>query len=237
MKKLLTLKESDFTKGSVVSRLNRFTLLVDFGSKEEKVYLANPGALTTVLSRGREILCQYAAGPDRKTDYDAFAIEVGDFYVTVKSTFANDIFSKILERDMLRTYRSFSSFSSEPSFPDGGRADFLLQGDGRRAYVEVKSCTHVEDGVAKFPDRPTERGKRHLKSLVNLLDEGTESHLVFVVQRKDAKEFRPFKEIDPEFAELLSSVYEEGVYLRAISTNFEPPNLYLMDEDLPVRMS
>lgn len=50
---------------------------------------------------------------------------------------------------------------------------------------------------------------------------------MFVVQRPDAERFEPFREVDPEFAGMLEGALNKGVKAMAISTAFEPPNLYL----------
>lgn len=236
MRKQILTVEKDLKKGRIVERLNRFILRVEFDSGFEKIYLANPGALSTVIAPGREVLCEPANGQNRKTKYNAFAIETDDIYVTVKSTFANRIFSRILKKKLLKRFRKYSSISREPPFPTEGRADFLLENenDGSRGYAEIKSCTHVEKGIAKFPDRPTKRGRRHLKTLTKLRKESFDNHLVFVVQRSDAKKFQPFREVDPKFADLLSQAKENKVKIYAFTTRFEPPDLYLDKEDLPI---
>lgn len=49
----------------------------------------------------------------------------------------------------------------------GSRFDFYLQSDktDRKAFLEVKGCTLERKGVVLFPDAPTERGVKHIKSL------------------------------------------------------------------------
>lgn len=238
MKKLLLKYEADLKKGKIVERPNRFTLIVRMDHSRERVYLSNPGALSTVIVPGREVLYEPARGRNRKTDYNAFAIGVDDIYVTVSSIFANEIFSKVLEGGFLSEFENFSIIFREPPLPDQGRTDFLLENEvsGDRAYVEVKSCTHVENAIAKFPDRPTERGRRHLKSLAKLVEDGVRGYIVFVVQRPDAVKFQPFREVDPEFADLLKGVEESGVNVRAISTEFKPPRIYLKNKNLPISL-
>lgn len=238
MRKLIFSVRRDFEEGEIVERPNRFILIVRLGSSTERVYLANPGALSTVISVGRKVLCEPASGADRKTDYNAFAILVEDIYVTVGSTFANTIFSEALKREILEDFREWAVISQEPSFPNHGRADFLLEKDGGEgeAYVEVKSCTHVENGIAKFPDRPTKRGRRHIESLMKLSEGGIESHIVFVVQRPDAEEFQPFESVDPEFSNLLRKAEKVGVNIHALSNEFEPPEVFLKEGKLPVNL-
>ncbi len=239
MSDLILSHEGELKEGKILDRPNRFILRVKFDSSSEEVYLANPGALSTVIDSGKNVLCEFAPGEDRKTDYSAFAIEVGGIYVTVKSAFANTVFGKILEKEILPEFREYNVISREPSLPGRGRADFLLENevDGTRSYVEVKSCTHVEEGTAKFPDRPTERGRRHVEDLTELQREGLDNYVVFVVQREDAERLKPFREVDPEFADLLNEANERGVNIRAISTRFEPPDLYLENENLPIEIA
>ena len=225
-------------KGNIISRLNKFTLLVEFDIKTEKVYLANPGELSTVLERGREILCTIEKSKNRKTRYNAFAIKLNGIYVTVNSNFANTIFENIIKRKLILDLKDFYLEKKEKLIPGYGRIDFLLKNSkGKELLVEVKSCTHVEEGVAKFPDRPTERGRKHLKILGEMRKKGINSIIVFVIQRPDALLFKPFREIDPGFANLLERIQNEGVRIKAISTEFVPPDrVYLKNDNLAIKI-
>lgn len=226
----------ELRKGTIIDRPNRFTLLVRINSKLEKIYLPNPGKLSTVLSPGREILCEPSSGKGRKTRFSAFAVHVGKFYVTVNSAFANRIFFAALKMGALKEFRGHTIAERELRFALG-RIDFVLRTPvGKRVYVEVKSCTHVENGVAKFPDRPTERGRRHLTILSKLAERGAGCYMVFIVQRPDARTFKPFREIDPKFADALKGAVKKGVKVKAISSEFRPPNLYLR-RNLLVRLT
>ena len=50
--------------------------------------------------------------------------------------------------------------------------------------MEVKGVTLEENGVAMFPDAPTERGIKHLKGLIRAHEEGYEAYVLFVIQMK-----------------------------------------------------
>ena len=52
------------------------------------------------------------------------------------------------------------------------------------AFMEVKGVTLEENGVAMFPDAPTERGIKHLKGLIRAHEEGYEAYVLFVIQMK-----------------------------------------------------
>ncbi|MCU4798818.1 DNA/RNA nuclease SfsA [Halobacteria archaeon HArc-gm2] len=269
MNERLLTRDADQIVGEFVERDNRFVIRVDFGDEVGRAFLGDPGALRDVLVPGYEVLCEPVDDPERATDYDAIAIRVPEattadasepVHVSLRTALANDLFARALDGGHLPQFDWADEIVREPPLPDHGRADFRLTtaNGSREAFVEVKSATHVEDGVVKFPDRQTERGRRHLRSLESLVaggaersegapteragsgatreQDGTEAHLAFVVQRPDVERFRPFREVDPEFADLLTRVSAAGVEVHALVTAFDPPHYYLRRTDLPVEL-
>ena len=224
--------------GTVVDRPNRFVVRVRFeGGEPERAFLGDPGALEGVVEPGATVLCSPVDDPDRTTDHDAIAARVGDVHVSLRAALANDLFEAALARDALPAFGGYAVDRREPALPDHGRADFRLEAPaGSAALVEVKSATCAVDGVARFPDRQTERGRRHLRSLAALVDDGVEAHLVFVVQRPDVRALRPFREVDPAFADLLGRVRAAGVGVHAMATAFDPPDYRLCEPSLPVSL-
>ncbi len=251
MNERLLTREAETVTGEFVERVNRFVVRVDFGDEVGRAYLGDPGKLRNILVPGYDVLCEPVDDPDRATDYDAISIRVdggeGDgesanrdspVHVSLRAALANDLFASALDAGHLPQFDWAEEVHREPALPDHGRADFRLESaDGdRTAFVEVKSSTHVDDGVVKFPDRQTERGRRHLRSLEAIARDGVEAHLVFVVQRPDVERFRPFREVDPAFADLLVQVSDAGVDVSALVTAFDPPHYSLRRTDLPVEL-
>ncbi|MFB6267530.1 MAG: DNA/RNA nuclease SfsA [Halodesulfurarchaeum sp.] len=224
-------------EATIRSRPNRFILEVEFkNGTTDEIYLANTGARTPIQP-GRTVLAREATNPDRKTDYDAVFVKTDSTWISIIATAANDAFEAALERDLLPPFKNYDLIETEPTLPSGGRADFKLETpDGDHALVEVKSCTHADDGVAKFPDRPTERGRRHLRELMDHVESGHEAHVVFVIQRDDADEFAPFRSVDPEFADTLVEADAAGVHLHAIQLRVEPPAVYLHETAVPITL-
>lgn len=99
----------------------------------------------------------------------------------------------------------------------------MLEGDSEKFYIEVKSVTHVIDGVALFPDAPTARGRKHLMQLHLLSKSGLKAGLLFSVQRPDARAMKPNVKVDPKFSELLKRAVEEGVKVFTLKSIFQPP--------------
>lgn len=235
MPTLLLTHDRPLHEGVILDRPNRFVVRVRFDDEPERVFLGDPGALKDVIEPGNPIVCSKAASSDRKTAYDAIAVRTREGFVSVRAALANDLFERVLDLGVISEFDAYDTVEREPALPDGGRADFLLRTPGgERAYVEVKSCTYAEDGTVKFPDRPTARGRRHLRHLISLHEQGTPCHVVFVVQRPHACRFTPYAAVDPGFARLLREADGTGVRIRVVATAFEPPEYVLYDADLPV---
>ena len=69
----------------------------------------------------------------------------------------------------------------------------------------------VENGVASFPDAVTTRGQKHLRELRKLLDSNVRCVMFFLVQRMDARVFKPADAIDPVYGEGLRAAFDSGV--------------------------
>ena len=255
--------DADLVEGRLVERQNRFVLDVAFPDGPtgecdavEEVYLPETGRLTTVLVDDATVVCEPVDDPDRRTAYTALAVHTGEVYVTVEAVRANALLAEAVERGLAPFFDGWSLRRREPALPEGGRADLLLDpagevsnGDESAApaagsdreptgrYVEVKAVTHAEAGVGKFPDAPTERGRRHLRDLTALAEGGTPASVVFVAMRPDVEVVRPFREIDPAFADALAAAADAGVGVHALGTRFDPPGWALSAPDLPVDLS
>lgn len=220
--------------GRLVERRNRFVLAVEFDAGVAEAYLPETGRLTTVLVEDARVVCQPVEDPNRRTAYTALAVHNGAVYVTVEAVRANDLAATAIRQDRLPAFEGWTLERREPPLPEGGRADLLLSRDGRRQYVEVKAVTHAEAGVGKFPDAPTERGRRHLRALTALAEGGTSASALFVSMRPDVTAVRPFRSIDPDFADDLAAAADAGVGLHAVATAFDPPTWRLVAPSLPV---
>ena len=116
------------------------------------------------------------------------------------------------------------------------RFDFLLKDKSNEPfYLEVKSATYVENGIAKFPDAVTDRGKRHVQSLQALVENGFQAGVLFVVQRSAADSFQPMWKRDPKFGKALVNAYQAGVHVWCITTRISKTNM-TYKEEIPVNL-
>ena len=76
----------------------------------------------------------------------------------------------------------------------------------------------AKDGIAQFPDAPTERGRKHLEELISLKKDGIRSVVFFLIEHPNGNSFRPNWENDPEFSQTLNKAYDEGVEILVYKT-------------------
>jgi len=200
---------SRLIEAKLLERPNRFLGVVDIDGREELCFIPNPGRMHELMVPNAGVYLLEKRGEHRKTRYDMVLVDYGDIMVGVDSRLPNTLLAEAVNAGRLNDFRGYTVERTEPVFHDS-RLDLVLSDGQERVMVETKSCTLVEDGVALFPDAPTERGARHMRTLVKALETGR-SAAVFVIQRGDASEFRPNDGTDPEFGEALRRAASMGV--------------------------
>lgn len=150
----------------------------------------------------------------RKTAYDLALVEEDGVLVSADSRLPNGLMKEAIEAGRLPEFAEYEEVAQEVTFHES-RIDLMLWGPQGTLYLEAKSATLVEDGTALFPDAPTERGRKHLVSLMKAIDEGHRAAVAFVVQRPDANRFSPNRGADPAFADTLQQAAGRGVQVYA----------------------
>ncbi len=214
----------DVVPATFVERPNRFLVRaqrVDTGERVE-AHCPNPGRMRELLVPGATLYLSLETGPGRRTPYTLrFAVhpESGQL-VSLTTQLPNGLFREALEMGLLPPLSGYTEIAAEVPLPlqsgtVSSRIDFRLTSaqDPTRppCWVETKSVTLVEEGVGLFPDAPTERGRRHVEELAQVVERGHRAAVVFVVQRPDAHRVRPHWETDPRFAQTLVDAVQAGV--------------------------
>ena len=108
------------------------------------------------------------------------------------------------------------------------RFDFAVDTkDASTAYLEVKGCTLERDGIAYFPDAPTERGVKHLNELTSCMADGYEATVCFVIQMEGMKQFSPNDATHPAFGDALRAAHAAGVQVLAVGCSVTPDSLQI----------
>ena len=217
----------------LIDRPNRFLGVVEVDGSTEECFIPNPGRMHELMVPGARVYLLEKRGEHRKTRYDMVLVDYQGVLVSIDSRLPNTLLAETVNPGLLNEFRGYTVEKTEPVFHDS-RLDLVLS-DGRgQVVVETKSCTLVEDGVALFPDAPTKRGARHMRTLVKALETGR-SAAVFVIQRGDASEFRPNDGTDPEFGEALRSAASMGVETYAYVSDVSLRGVEIR-EKIPLRL-
>lgn len=177
----------------------------------------NTGTMRGCLFPGGDIYLSPAANPARKLRWTlemTRTVPQGTL-VGVNTLAANKLVREALASGLLDLMPAGAGLRAEVRYGrQGSRADYLATGPGgARTWIEVKNVSLVEDGHARFPDAPTERGRKHLNELAAMVAAGDRAALVFCIQRDDATTAGPADDIDPEYGRLLRQVAARGVQI------------------------
>lgn len=165
--------------------------------------------------------------PPRKTAYTLrlVAHPADGVLISLDTALPNALVWDALQAQALPPFAALTDLRREVMLPaphadqTHSRCDFAgLEPDGRRCWIEVKSVSLVEGGVALFPDAVTARGRRHLLELAERVAAGERGAVIFVVQRPDAEHAAAHRAADPAFADALSQAAAAGVECYAWTT-------------------
>lgn len=219
---------SPLIPGRFLRRKQRFLAEVELAGNERVwAHVPNTGALRGCSTPGQEVLLTFDGRPGRKTEYTWRFVKGPEGWICIDTLAPNRLVADALTGSGLPGILKPLQVRPEVTLPQGGRLDFALDFGRETAFVEVKSVTWVEDGVALFPDGVTSRGRRHLQALADLVRQGHPAWQVFVVQREDARLFRAAGGLDPDYARELARADHNGVKILVIQEKVTPPEIKL----------
>ena len=180
--------------GNFLERPNRFTVTFESGRIIDNAHLRDPGRLKELLLPKANLLLRPAQNPTkRKTKYDVIAVKSEGIWVLINSGFHSDLASELIKSGIISELSNYRVEKREYTYGKS-RIDFFLTKTLEKGktspekddkmLLEVKGCTLVEDGHAKFPDAPTVRGKKHLEELIKAKKEGMNTAVLLIVMLK-----------------------------------------------------
>lgn len=222
------MRYGEIITGTFVARPNRFIAHVRLQGEEVVCHVKNTGRCRELLRPGVRVWLEKGTNPNRKTAYDLVTVEKDGRLVNMDAQAPNRIFGEWannLEPGIIRV-------CPEVFFEDS-RLDFLLETEQGKHYVEVKGVTLEENGHVLFPDAPTERGVRHLHTLIRAVEQGYRATVFFVVQMADVLAFSPNDKTHPEFGQALRKAAAAGVQVLAYTCRVTPEEVTI-DCPIPV---
>jgi len=221
-------------------------------TKVVTVHVKNTGRCRELLVPGCLVYLEKSENPERKTPYDLIAVEKN-----VEPTQKRKVLSLLINMDSQAPNKVAAEWirKNKERFPEIvllkpectfgiSRFDFYIEYKGvgkteaarkklRKMFLEVKGCTLEKDGLAKFPDAPTERGVKHVRELTSMAQEGEyECGILILLQMKGCHTFMPNNDTDPAFGMALHEAVSRGVELFVVDCKVTPDTLIA---DKPVK--
>ena len=228
------MKYGTVVPGRFLARPNRFIAHVELDGQTQICHVKNTGRCRELLVPGAQVYLE-DFGPDtkRKTRYDLIAVEKGSLLINMDSQAPNKAVEEFLRAGGL--WESPTLVRPETKWGNS-RFDFYLEQGERKAFLEVKGVTLEQEGLALFPDAPTQRGVKHLEELTAAAAAGFEAYVLFLIQMKGVHTFRPNWELHPQFGQALVQAAQAGVHVLAYDCRVTPSSMVL-DAPVPVNLS
>lgn len=205
-----------------LARPNRFIASVEVKGERQVCHVKNTGRCRELLVPGTTVYLARAQNPKRKTAWDLIAVQKGPRLINMDAQAPNAVFGEWARNGEFIP----DIIAIHPEYPFGNsRLDFCIETARGIHLVEVKGVTLEENGAARFPDAPTERGVKHVRELQRAVAEGLEATLFFVVQMENIRSVTPNDETHPAFGEALREASAAGVNVLAYSCRVTPDSI------------
>lgn len=201
-------------EATFVARTNQ--LLVDalISGRPVRAHMADRGRLADLLVPNARLLLAPRDEIGRKTAFQVVGVYQGDELVSLDTQMPNRLVSAALSSGALPQFARYTKVQREVTVGEN-RFDFRLGEGLNTCYLEVKSVGLVARRIARFPDAPTERGRRQLEQLGMMARNGQRCAVVFIIQRHRALALVPNDEVDPGFGRALRAALASGVEVYA----------------------
>lgn len=218
-----------------ISRPNRFIAKVECEGEILTAHVKNTGRCRELLVENATVYLEFSDNPARKTPCDLVAVEKvtprGTILINMDSAAPNAAAGQWLKAGGLG---ELENLRAEKTVGES-RFDFYAEQNGIPVYIEVKGCTLENDGLAMFPDAPTQRGLRHVRHLTKLKQGGARCIVLIVIQMKGMHTFSPNWDTHAEFGEALREAKENGVEIYAVDCTVTPETM-TMDQFVEVKL-
>lgn len=224
-------------KGNLIKRYKRFLADVELPNGEQiTIHCPNTGSMKNCNDPGADVWFSDSQNPKRKYQHtwEIVAVAEGTAKAGINTGLANKLAKEAIEQGVIKELQGYEAIRTEVKYGhENSRIDLLLEKPDQQCFVEIKNATLGEGDICYFPDAVTDRGRKHLRELAAMVEEGHRAVLLFCVQHTGVKEMRPADHIDSAYGETLRQVVEAGVEVLAYQAVISEEEIYLAKQ-LPV---
>ncbi len=215
-------------KGKLIKRYKRFFADVRINNKIVTAHCPNTGSMKGLLKEGNDVYLLPNNDPKRKLKYGLEIIKTRKNFVGVNTHMANRIAQHGLENCLINEFKEIDIIKPEVFFNKETRFDFLIERKNEKSFIEVKNVTLFRDNeTAEFPDAITSRGSKHLLTLIDAINQGYKSYLLFLVQIQNMKYFKIAKDIDKEYYKNYLIAKKSGVKFLAYRCDISSKKIFI----------
>ena len=251
--------KNELIEAKLIKRYKRFFADIEMIDEKGKkklltIHVPNTGSLRGVIDKEstepQSCLISLHGDSTKKLAGTLEAIQVGQTWVGVNTSTPNKVVKETAlesvagKKPFLKHWGEFKFYRSEYKINEKSRLDGVFCLDesdlgnpkSKHHYIEIKNTTLQRkiDGKlhAQFPDSVTERGKKHLQEMINLIKKGHRCELIFAVQRTDVEVFSVAHDIDPEYAKTFKKAVAAGLMITPLIIELEKKKVQLTSRQL-----
>ena len=232
------MKYKKIIEAKFINRPNRFIAEVEVNGEFVISHVKNTGRCKEILVPGARVYLEDFSEDmkNRKLRYSLIGVkkvcDSKEILINIDSQAPNKVVREALQEGKINLFGMGKLVKIKPEVTyNSSRLDFYVEDEnGVKGYIEVKGVTLENDGVASFPDAPTERGIKHLNELSQLAKSGYKSYVIFVIQMEGMKRFTPNEKRHKAFKDALKTACEKGVNILAYECKVPKDSLTLSKE-------
>jgi len=203
-------------KGKLIKRYKRFFTDIKLEKKVVTAHCPNTGSMKGLLEEGNDVYVLPNNNPKRKLKYGLEIIKTRKNLVGVNTYLANKIAYHALKNNLVKELKNNDEIKPEVFFNKNTRFDFLIRKNKQKSFLEVKNVTLFRNkDTAEFPDAVTDRGSKHLLTLIDAIKKGYKAYLLFLIQIQNMEYFKIAKDIDPLYYKNFLLAKQAGVNMLA----------------------
>jgi len=224
---------------TLIKRYKRFLAdLKTADGAEFTAHCANTGKMTGCAEPGFKAYYSTSDNAKRKLPQSLQLTQNQfDHLICVNTAIANKVVQEALNADAITELVDYQTIAAEVKYgQENSRIDFLLTDKHKpHCYVEVKSVTLLsqtepQSGQGYFPDAKTERGQKHLRELIEMVQQGHRAVLFFAVLHEGINQVSAAKHIDSKYAQLLTEAIDNGVEVIAYKAKISAEEIKLQEK-------
>ena len=213
-------------KGKLIRRYKRFFADIKVNKEILTAHCPNTGSMMGLLDKNNDAWISKNDDPKRKLKYTIEIIKVKNNLVGVNTQLANKIVAEGLKNNSFKEFNNLKDIQPEKFYNKETRFDFLVSKNNKKIFIEVKNVTLFRNNeVSEFPDAPTSRGTKHIKTLIDASKKGFKSYVLFLVQIENMKYFKIAKDIDKDYYENYLIAKKSGVQFLAYKCKIDPKQI------------